>query len=203
MRKGFAMKKIFLIFNIFLFFLSGLNADTYAYITKSALEGNSDLAEYKAELNVSLKMSDLISYDIGFSSNANALSPNRWSSTNITPSISSDYMTVSGHLENLYVYWNIVSNLNLKFSIALSGHMKNGESELPWKITTSDESGTEFIIESTDTQFKQIGSYSLERGKLGGYDLRNITIDITANIADWKIKEGTYVGSIYLNVEVN
>lgn len=183
--------------------------DTFAYITNSELESGATIGDYVADLSLVLHMSDIISYDIGFSSNANALSPNRVNTVTISPTISSDFTTVSGHMENLYVYWNVISNLKLSFSINLSGDMRNGDSSIPWKIKTLNSDGGEVIIDTASSDFddslngfKSIGDYALKDGTIRGYDLRNITIDIETNIVDNELAEGTYVGSIYLSVEV-
>ena len=206
-----------------LFISISVFAETYQKIEiKKGDDGtsSSDLT-VTADAVVSLDMSKLISYDIGFSS-TNVINfssnPNVSNAFNINVSIRDDQYLI-GSL-TIYFYWKVISNLGLSFSMEMEGPMKNDTHQIPWTVLVQRTSGSYSTLSSDGVKnIEDFASYSLPSGGLGEATARSVTIYIgnqqtvdTAdgksetfygvNLTDTDVYLGTYTGNLKVTVEV-
>ena len=144
------MKKLMSLILV-LFISISVFAETYQMIEiKKGDDGtsSSDLT-VTADAVVSLDMSNLISYDIGFSS-TNVINfssnPNVSNAFNINVSIRDDQYLIGSR--TIYFYWKVISNLGLSFSMEMEGPMKNDTHQIPWTVLVQRTSGSYSTLSS-------------------------------------------------------
>lgn len=159
---------------LILFISLSLSAQTYQ--TYQHIELGEDLT--KAQANLILDMSKLISYDIGFSS-TNVIdfssNPTVSSSFSLPVTLRNDSY-LSGSM-TIYFYWKVISNQSLSFDIKIDESMKNGDKSIPWRVVVQRGAGSSSILETGGTtSLTNFASYKLPTGKLGDVGARSITI---------------------------
>ena len=192
---------------ILIFFVAfPLFSGTYAYIENDDITVDSPLSSFSADATLVLDMREISKYNIGFSRTNSSSSPDVISSFDIRPTLSADQSKISA-TSYIYVYWDIVSNLSMNFSISMRGKMENadapaGYDELDWKVTLRDSLGTSHTLSSADNNLKieDFASYSKPQDALGSSGTRSLTVSIDSSIEN--LWTGIYTGSLSLEVEV-
>lgn len=204
---------------LILFISLSLSAQTYQHIELGE-DGNVSFAA-KAQADLILDMSKLISYDIGFSS-TNVIdfssNPTVSSSFSLPVTLRNDSY-LSGSM-TIYFYWKVISNQSLSFDIKIDESMKNGDKSIPWRVVVQRGAGSSSILETYGTTIlKNFASYKLPTGKLGDVGARSITIYmgnetitvgrgdnaetfIGIDLAKTDVYIGTYTGNIKVTVNV-
>lgn len=186
-------------------------ADTFAYIELSDLGDGTSLSSFKAEASLILPMKEIASYDIGFSRVNNISNPDDIiSSFDLTPVFSEDYSAVGSASQPLYIYWDIVSNLTLTFSLSMSGPMVNETADdehkyVNWLVSIrSAVTGDLMTMDSSDEgtyTVADFASYVPPENSLGDSDYRVFSVSVSDTPIE-SIATGTYVGTLTLNVSV-
>lgn len=206
---------------LILFISLSLSAQTYQHI-KLGEDGKAFLDDKKAQADLILDMSKLISYDIGFSS-TNVIdfssNPTVSSSFSLPVTLRNDSY-LSGSM-TIYFYWKVISNQSLSFDIKIDESMMNGDNKtIPWRVVVQRGAGSSCTLKTGGTPFlKNFASYKLPTGKLGDVGARSITIymgneTITVgsgdnaetfvgiDLAKTDVYIGTYTGNITVTVNV-
>lgn len=207
---------------LILFISLSLSAETYQHIELGEVgeDGNVSPAA-KAQADLILDMSKLISYDIGFSS-TNVIdfssNPTVSSSFSLPVTLRNDSY-LSGSM-TIYFYWKVISNQSLSFDIKIDESMKNGDKSIPWRVVVQRGAGSSSTLETgVTTSLTNFASYKLPTGKLGDVGARSITIymgneTITVGSGDnaetfigidldkTDVYIGTYTGNITVTVNV-
>ena len=205
---------------LILFISLSLSAQTYQHI-KLGEDGNVSFAA-KAQADLILDMSKLISYDIGFSS-TNVIdfssNPTVSSSFSLPVTLRNDsYLSGS---RTIYFYWKVISNQSLSFDIKIDDSMVNGDNKtIPWRVVVQRGAGSSSTLKTGGTtSLTNFASYKLPTGKLGDVGARSITIymgtaPITVGSDDnaetfigidldkTDVYIGTYTGNITVTVNV-
>lgn len=205
---------------LILFISLSLSAQTYQHIELGE-DGKVFLDDKKAQADLILDMSKLISYDIGFSS-TNVIdfssNPTVSSSFSLPVTLRNDsYLSGS---RTIYFYWKIISNQSLSFDIKIDNSMMNGEKTIPWRVVVQRGAGSSSTLETGGTtSLTNFASYKLPTGKLGDVGARSITIYmgnetikvgsgdnaetfIGIDLAKTDVYIGTYTGNITVTVNV-
>lgn len=205
---------------LILFISLSLSAQTYQHIELGE-DGKVFLDDKKAQADLILDMSKLISYDIGFSS-TNVIdfssNPTVSSSFSLPVTLRNDsYLSGS---RTIYFYWKIISNQSLSFDIKIDNSMMNGEKTIPWRVVVQRGAGSSRTLETDGTtSLTNFASYKLPTGKLGDVGARSITIYmgnetitvgsgdnaetfIGIDLAKTDVYIGTYTGNITVTVNV-
>lgn len=205
---------------LILFISLSLSAQTYQHIELGE-DGKVFLDDKKAQADLILDMSKLISYDIGFSS-TNVIdfssNPTVSSSFSLPVTLRNDsYLSGS---RTIYFYWKIISNQSLSFDIKIDNSMMNGEKTIPWRVVVQRGAGSSRTLETGGTtSLTNFASYKLPTGKLGDVGARSITIYmgnetitvgsgdnaetfIGIDLAKTDVYIGTYTGNITVTVNV-
>ena len=205
---------------LILFISLSLSAQTYQHI-KLGEDGKVFLDDKKAQADLILDMSKLISYDIGFSS-TNVIdfssNPTVSSSFSLPVTLRNDSY-LSGSM-TIYFYWKVISNQSLSFDIKIDNSMMNGEKTIPWRVVVQRGAGSSSTLETGGTtSLENFASYKLPTGKLGDVGARSITIYmgnetitvgsgdnaetfIGIDLAKTDVYIGTYTGNITVTVNV-
>ena len=205
---------------LILFISLSLSAQTYQHI-KLGEDGKVFLDDKKAQADLILDMSKLISYDIGFSS-TNVIdfssNPTVSSSFSLPVTLRNDSY-LSGSM-TIYFYWKVISNQSLSFDIKIDNSMMNGEKTIPWRVVVQRGAGSSSTLETGGTtSLENFASYKLPTGKLGDVGARSITIYmgnetitvgsgdnaetfIGIDLAKTDVYIGTYTGNIKVTVNV-
>lgn len=208
---------------LILFISLSLSAQTYQHIELGEVgeDGNVSPAA-KAQADLILDMSKLISYDIGFSS-TNVIdfssNPTVSSSFSLPVTLRNDsYLSGS---RTIYFYWKVISNQSLSFDIEIDNSMMNGDNKtIPWRVVVQRGAGSSSTLETGGTtSLENFASYKLPTGKLGDVGARSITIYmgkelitvgsgdnaetfIGIDLAKTDVYIGTYTGNITVTVNV-
>ena len=205
---------------LILFISLSLSAQTYQHIELGE-DGKVFLDDKKAQADLILDMSKLISYDIGFSS-TNVIdfssNPTVSSSFSLPVTLRNDsYLSGS---RTIYFYWKIISNQSLSFDIKIDNSMMNGEKTIPWRVVVQRGAGSSRTLGTGGTtSLTNFASYKLPTGKLGDVGARSITIYmgnetitvgsgdnaetfIGIDLAKTDVYIGTYTGNITVTVNV-
>lgn len=205
---------------LILFISLSLSAQTYQHIELGE-DGKVFLDDKKAQADLILDMSKLISYDIGFSS-TNVIdfssNPTVSSSFSLPVTLRNDsYLSGS---RTIYFYWKIISNQSLSFDIKIDNSMMNGEKTIPWRVVVQRGAGSSSTLKTGGTtSLTNFASYKLPTGKLGDVGARSITIYmgtepitvgsgdnaetfIGIDLAKTNVYIGTYTGNIKVTVNV-
>ena len=205
---------------LILFISLSLSAQTYQHIELGE-DGKVFLDDKKAQADLILDMSKLISYDIGFSS-TNVIdfssNPTVSSSFSLPVTLRND-LYLSGSM-TIYFYWKVISNQSLSFDIKIDNSMMNGEKTIPWRVVVQRGAGSSSTLETDGTtSLENFASYKLPTGKLGDVGARSITIYmgnetiavgsgdnaetfIGIDLAKTDVYIGTYTGNITVTVNV-
>lgn len=205
---------------LILFISLSLSAQTYQHI-KLGEDGKVFLDDKKAQADLILDMSKLISYDIGFSS-TNVIdfssNPTVSSSFSLPVTLRNDSY-LSGSM-TIYFYWKVISNQSLSFDIKIDNSMMNGEKTIPWRVVVQRGAGSSSTLKTGGTtSLENFASYKLPTGKLGDVGARSITIYmgnetikvgsddnaetfVGIDLAETDVYIGTYTGNITVTVNV-